>query len=136
MEKLSNMEEKKHTLRVYEMFMGDYTQDAPWSVDSLKGCKRFIDKVIRLKDKVVDGSEYSKDLEILIHKTIKKVENDLTTLSYNTAISALMILSNEFDSKNSISPFCNVTLPFDSKMCFGDILAPCVAIVFMQVFIK
>lgn len=60
------------TLRVYEMFMGDYEQDAPWSTDSLKGCKRFIDRVIRLKDKVTDSEEYSKDLEVIINKSIKK----------------------------------------------------------------
>lgn len=91
------------TLRVYEMFMGDYRQDAPWSTDSLRGCKRFIDKVIRLKDKVSTEEEYSKDLESLIHKTIKKVSNDLVTLSYNTAISALMILTNAYDEKENIT---------------------------------
>ncbi len=91
------------TLRVYEMFMGDYTQDAPWSTDSLKGCKRFIDKVIRLKDKVVDGDEFTKDLEPIIHKSIKKVENDLMSLGFNTAISQLMILSNAFDEKDKIT---------------------------------
>ena len=91
------------TLRVYEMFMGDYTADAPWSTDSLRGCKRFIDKIIRLKDKVVDKTGYSKDLETIIHKTIKKVSNDLTTLSYNTAVSAIMILTNEYDKKEEIT---------------------------------
>ncbi len=91
------------TLRVYEMFMGDYTQDAPWSTDSLKGCKRFIDKVIRLKEKVVDKDEYSKDLEPIIHKSIKKVESDLMSLGFNTAISQLMILSNAYDEKESIT---------------------------------
>ena len=91
------------TLRVYEMFMGDYTQDAPWSTDSLKGCKRFIDKVIRLKDKVVDTMGYSQDLETLIHKSIKKVGQDLTNLSYNTAISTLMILANAYEEKPQIT---------------------------------
>ena len=91
------------TLRVYEMFMGDYTQDAPWSTDSLKGCKRFIDKVIRLKDKIGDGDGYSKKLESIIHKTIKKVQNDLTTMAYNTAVSSLMILANSFDDEKSIT---------------------------------
>lgn len=86
------------TLRVYEMFMGDYTGDAPWSTDSLKGCKRFIDKVIRLKDKVTDIlTGYSPKLESIIHKTIKKVQTDLATMSYNTAVSALMILANSYD---------------------------------------
>ena len=92
------------TLRVYEMFMGDYEQDAPWSTDSLKGCKRFIEKVIRLKDKVKDNSlDYSKDLENLIHKSIKKVEYDLTHMGYNTAVSTLMILTNSFDDKGIIT---------------------------------
>ncbi len=91
------------TLRVYEMFMGDYTQDAPWSTDSLKGCKRFLDKVIRLKDKVVDGENYSPKLESIIHKTIKKVQTDLTTMSYNTAISSLMILANSYENEKNIT---------------------------------
>ena len=91
------------TLRVYEMFMGDYEQDAPWSTDSLRGCKRFIDKVVRLKDKVVDDKEYSKDLESLIHKSIKKVEYDLTHMAYNTVVSTLMILANAYDDKESIT---------------------------------
>ena len=92
------------TLRVYEMFMGDYEQDAPWSTDSLKGCKRFIDKVVRLYDKAtIDSEEYSKDLESLIHKSIKKVEYDLTHMAYNTAISTLMILANTMDDKEEIT---------------------------------
>lgn len=91
------------TLRLYEMFMGDYTQDAPWSTDSLKGCKRFIDKVIRLKDKIVDGNSYSKKLEPIIHKTIKKVQNDLSSMAYNTAVSSLMILANSLDEMPEIT---------------------------------
>ena len=92
------------TLRVYEMFMGDYEQDAPWSTDSLRGCKRFIDKVIRLIEKAtIDSEEYSKDLESLIHKSIKKVEYDLTHMAYNTAISTLMILANAMDDKKEIT---------------------------------
>ena len=85
------------------MFMGDYTQDAPWSTDSLRGCKRFIDKVIRLKEKVIDGEEYSPKLESIIHKTIKKVQTDLTTMSYNTAVSSLMILANSYDDEKNIT---------------------------------
>ena len=91
------------TLRLYEMFMGDYTQDAPWSTDSLKGCKRFIDKVIRLKDKIADGNGYSKKLEPIIHKTIKKVQNDLSSMAYNTAVSSLMILANSLDEMPEIT---------------------------------
>ena len=91
------------TLRLYEMFMGDYTQDAPWSTDSLRGCKRFIDKVIRLKNKVVDGDSYSPKLEPIINKTIKKVQGDLTRMAYNTAVSSLMILANGFEEAPSIT---------------------------------
>ena len=91
------------TLRLYEMFMGDYTQDAPWSTDSLRGCKRFIDKIIRLKSKVVDGDNYSPKLEPIINKTIKKVQCDLTRMAYNTAVSSLMILANNFEEASSIT---------------------------------
>lgn len=91
------------TLRVYEMFMGDYTCDAPWSTDSLRGCKRFIDKIIRLKDKVVSGDEYTKNLEALINKSIKKIGYDLVNMAYNTAVSTLMILANAYDDCDSIT---------------------------------
>ena len=91
------------TLRVYEMFMGDYEQDSPWSTASLRGCKRFIDKVIRLQDKVIDKDEYSPALEVIINKSIKKVEYDLTHLGYNTAVSTLMILANKYDEETSIT---------------------------------
>jgi leucyl-tRNA synthetase len=91
------------TLRVYEMFMGDYEQDAPWSTDSLKGCKRFIDRIIRLKDKVIPKDNYSADLEVLINKSIKKVEYDLLHMAYNTAVSTLMILVNAYDEKETIT---------------------------------
>ena len=90
-------------LRTYEMFIGDYSKDAAWSENGLKGCKRFLDKIYRLKDKVNDSNEYTKSLEILINKTIKKVEEDINTMNYNTAVSALMILSNEYDKLDSIS---------------------------------
>ena len=91
------------TLRLYEMFMGDYTQDAPWSTDSLRGCKRFIDKIIRLKDKVNDKDGYSSDLEVVQNKTIKKVTEDILDMGYNTAVSQLMILANSYDSKDEIT---------------------------------
>ena len=83
------------TLRVYEMFMGDYQQDAPWSVESLKGCKRFIDRIIRLGEKLNDNDGFKN--EVLKNKTIKKVEEDLTTLKYNTAVATLMIMLNEYE---------------------------------------
>jgi leucyl-tRNA synthetase len=83
--------------------MGDYEQDAPWSTDSLKGCKRFIDRIIRLKDKVIPKDNYSADLEVLINKSIKKVEYDLLHMAYNTAVSTLMILVNAYDEKETIT---------------------------------
>ena len=91
------------TLRVYEMFMGDYQMDAPWNTDSLKGCKRFLDKVVRLKDKINDLEGFTKSLESLQHKTIKKVEYDTTHMGYNTVISSLMILANAYDDIESIT---------------------------------
>ena len=91
------------TLRTYELFMGDYQMDCPWSTDSLKGCKRFIDKVIRLKNKVIAGEEYSPELESIINKSIKKVDHDLQNISYNTAISTLMILANSYDDQKNIT---------------------------------
>ena len=91
------------TLRVYEMFMGDYEQSAPWSTDSLKGCKRFIDRIIRLKDKVVEGNKYSEKLETIIHQSIKKVTYDLSHIAYNTAVSTLMILLNKYEEREHIT---------------------------------
>ena len=91
------------TLRVYEMFMGDYQMDAPWSTDSLKGCKRFLDKVARLKDKLNDKEGFSSELEIIQNQTIKKVSYDLTHMGYNTVISQLMILTNKYDDMKSIT---------------------------------
>ena len=91
------------TLRVYEMFMGDYQMDAPWSTESLRGCKRFLDKVIRLKDKVNDKASYTESLEVLQNQTIKKIEYDTTHMGYNTVISSLMILANAYDDLDSIT---------------------------------
>lgn len=91
------------TLRLYEMFMGDYKEDVPWSTESLKGCKRFIDKVIRLKDTLNDNESFSKDLEKIQNQTIKKVTYDLDNMAYNTAVSSLMILTNAYQDAKSIS---------------------------------
>ena len=91
------------TLRVYEMFMGDYEQDAPWSTDSLKGCRRFLDRIVRLKDRVTSGDEYSKNLETIIHQSIKKVTYDLSHIAYNTAVSTLMILLNKYEECEHIT---------------------------------
>ena len=91
------------TLRLYEMFMGDYKEDVPWSTESLKGCKRFIDKVIRLKDTLNDNKGFTKDLEKIQNQTIKKVTYDLDNMAYNTAVSSLMILTNAYQDAKSIS---------------------------------
>ncbi len=91
------------TLRLYEMFMGDYKEDVPWSTESLKGCKRFIDKVIRLKDSLNDNEGFTKDLEKIQNQTIKKVTYDLDNMAYNTAVSSLMILTNTYQDAKSIS---------------------------------
>ena len=91
------------TLRTYEMFMGDYQQDAPWSTESLRGCKRFLDKVERLASKVVDKDGYSDSLAVIQNKTIKAIDDDLSRMSYNIYISALMILTNAYDDMNSIT---------------------------------
>ncbi len=91
------------TLRVYEMFIGDYEKEATWSEQGVVGAKRFLDKIVRLGEKVVDNNEYSKELEKDIHKTVKKVTEDMDSLKFNTAISALMILSNTMDKMDSIT---------------------------------
>ena len=90
-------------LRTYEMFIGDYEKDAAWSLQGLKGCKKFLDRVFRLGEKLNDSNEYSKDTEILMNQTIKKVDYDLSNIKYNTAVSALMILLNELEKLDSIS---------------------------------
>ena len=90
-------------LRIYEMFIGDYQMDAAWSTDSLRGCKRFVDKIVRLKDKINGESGYSKDLEVLQNKTIKKVTEDILNMGYNTAVSQLMILANAYDAKEEFT---------------------------------
>ena len=90
-------------LRTYVLFMGDYEKAAPWSKDAVKGCKRFIDRTFNLFEMLVDGDEYSKELESSFHKAIKKVSEDIETLKYNTAIACLMTLLNEIYSKGSIT---------------------------------
>ena len=83
------------TLRTYEMFMGDYQMDAPWSTETLKGCKRFLERVVKLGSKLNEKVGYTD--EVLVNKTIKKVTTDNETLKYNTAISSLMSMLNEYD---------------------------------------
>ncbi|WP_296968004.1 leucine--tRNA ligase [uncultured Eubacterium sp.] len=87
------------TMRLYEMFIGDFEKAAPWNSDSIKGCKRFIEKFWNLQEKVVDGDEYTLQMEALMHKTIKKVTYDIDNLKANTAIAAMMTLVNELSAK-------------------------------------
>ena len=88
-------------LRTYEMFIGDYSQDAAWSTDSLAGCKRFLDRICRIGEKLSDKKGYTN--EIIAHQTIKKVTNDIVNQKYNTAVSALMIMLNEYEKWESIT---------------------------------
>ena len=91
------------TLRLYEMFMGDFQSAAPWSMNSVRGCKRFLDRVWRLQNTVVDGDAYRPELESSFHKTIRKVSEDIESLKFNTAIAAMMSLLNEIEAVGSIN---------------------------------
>ncbi|MGN0578429.1 MAG: leucine--tRNA ligase [Ruminiclostridium sp.] len=90
-------------LRVYVLFMGDYEQAAPWSESSLKGCKRFLDRIWALQDILTDSEEYSKELSAAFHRTVKKVSEDIEALKFNTAIAAMMTLLNNISDKGSIT---------------------------------
>jgi len=90
-------------LRSYVLFMGDYEKAAPWSEASVKGCKRFIDRIWNLQEIVTDSDDYSKELEVSFHKTIKKVSDDIENMKYNTAIASLMALLNEIYEKGAIT---------------------------------
>ena len=87
------------TMRLYEMFIGDFEKAAPWSPKSIKGCRRFLERVWGLAEKVQEGDAYSKQNEVLMHRTIKKVGEDADNLKANTAIAALMTMLNEFYDK-------------------------------------
>ncbi len=91
------------TMRVYEMFIGDFEKAAPWSQASIKGSKRFLDKVFALTDMLCDGDKYSEKLEVSFNKTVKKVSEDIENLKMNTAIAALMSLLNEIYEVKSIN---------------------------------
>ncbi len=91
------------TLRTYEMFIGAFELSASWSEDGVKGCRRFLDRVWKLQDLLVDGDGYSSDLETRMHQTIKKVSSDFESLKYNTAIAAMMSLINDFYKKNAVT---------------------------------
>ena len=90
-------------LRCYEMFIGDYASDAAWNEQGLNGCKRFLDRVYKIKDKLNNSDSYTKSIEIKINQTIKKVSLDIDNMKYNTAVSSLMILLNEMEKLDTIS---------------------------------
>jgi leucyl-tRNA synthetase len=91
------------TLRLYEMFIGDFEKAVPWSTEGVKGCKRFLDRVWKMMDMVIPGAEYRPELEAKVHQTIKKVSQDYENLKFNTAIAALMTLVNEVYRLESIN---------------------------------
>ena len=108
-------------LRVYILFMGDYASAAPWSESSVKGCKRFLERVADLPS-MVNGAGVTDGMEALFHKTVKKVTQDIEELKFNTAIAALMTLLNEIESKGSItkdelSAFVRMLSPFAPHLC-------------------
>lgn len=90
-------------LRVYVLFMGDYEQAAPWSETSMKGCKRFLDRIWALQDMLIDGDEYRPEMTSSMHKTIKKVTEDIEAMKFNTAVAAMMTLLNELYAAGSIN---------------------------------
>ena len=91
------------TLRMYEMFIGDFEKSAPWSSASIKGCKRFLEKIWSLQDCLIEGDSYRKELEVSFHKTIKKVTEDIESLKFNTAIAAMMALLNDIQDVGTIN---------------------------------
>ncbi len=110
------------TLRLYEMFIGDFEKAAPWSENGVKGCRRFLDRVYSMAQNVVDGDEYSAELEASFHKTIKKVTEDIEALKFNTAIAAMMALLNEIGDKGSVNKaelktFLTILSPFAPHLC-------------------
>ena len=91
------------TLRLYEMFIGDFERSVPWSQNGVKGCRRFLDRVWRIQEFLVDGETVSPGLEKSIHKTIKKVSEDFENMKFNTAIAAMMSLVNDFYAAGRVS---------------------------------
>ena len=91
------------TLRAYILFMGEYGLECPWNENGIKGVSRFLERVYNYKDKLNNNKGYSKELESIINKTIKKVSNDFEAMKFNTAISSLMIMLNEYDKQDSIT---------------------------------
>ena len=91
------------TLRTYEMFIGAFELSASWSMEGVKGCRKFLERVWKLQDMLIEGDSYRENLETKIHQTIKKVSNDFESLKFNTAIAAMMSLVNDFYKEKSIN---------------------------------
>ena len=91
------------TLRLYEMFIGDFEKSAPWNTAAIRGCKRFLERIWNLADILVEGDSYTPELETAFHKCIKKVSEDIEAMKFNTAIAALMTLLNEIGEKGAIN---------------------------------
>ena len=108
------------TLRTYVLFMGDYGASSPWSETSVRGCKRFLDRIARLADNLQD--EDVKSLESGLHKTIKKVTNDIEDMKFNTGIASMMALLNDFEAagkvgKDQYLTFVKLLTPFAPHLC-------------------
>jgi len=122
-------------LRLYVLFMGDYEKAAPWSQSSIKGCKRFLERVWGLQDILVDGDDYSEVMKSSFHKTIKKVTEDIENMKFNTAIAAMMALINDIYAAGSVNKaeyaaFCMLLNPFAPhiteemyNLVFGKVLS-------------
>ena len=93
------------TFRVYEMFMGPFDQTASWSMESIRGCGKFLDRVWNLQDMLVEGSSYSKETEKMMHQAIKKISQDIEEMKFNTCISTLMTMVNEFYKLKKINTY-------------------------------
>ena len=119
------------TMRLYEMFLGDFEKAAPWNPNDIKGCRRFLERVWALSEKLEEGTEYSKANEVAMHRLIKKVDADAENLKANTAIAAMMAMINQFEkngcNKAEYKTFLTVLNPFAphvteelNQMIFGD----------------
>lgn len=109
------------TFRVYEMFMGPFDQTAPWSMESIRGCSKFLDRVWNMQDMLVEGDTYSPEFEKMMHQSIKKVSNDIEEMKFNTAVSTFMSMTNEFYrakkiNKAEFNTFLQLLNPFAPHM--------------------
>jgi leucyl-tRNA synthetase len=109
------------TLRLYVLFMGDYTAATPWSENAVKGCRRFLHRFASLTD-IIDAKPMDEKIERSVHKTIKKVTEDIEAMKFNTAIAAMMSLINEISdagtiSREQLSAFIRILTPFCPHIC-------------------